>query len=814
MVPADAGALSDEAWVCAKPFSVILRANAVLLAGPLPARAQLGREFRVVVAVAARSGAGLAGQLVEALVADACLPVWNATANATQQCPLALCQSREAGCGFAPAAAATEPRDMASANHGLAVTGADGIAEVRVILASVRPGWYRLAFRAGPTTSAPTPALELRGEVAGIEILVGLEGSSQTSLVPARRLGSMELGASGVGAVIVEGVHSVTGDVTSSLSLTQPAVRVRDVHGLALRRDAEVRMRLVTCTHGQHVEGGGANVPWPPGTPGGAGTEGLACEEYVGYKINPGKFVCSLVEGCEAGRTILRGFEMDTTTPTGFYYVFWEADGILEPQPRPLYVSNKVLPAPEDLLAYRKWMVGFVFVTVLFHNANLVYRVRLWVRLCFGALCIFGIICLLYVQAMLTQYGDPAKVPRELILVGLIMIVNVGFMGIVTLRLAIQPESLQYYTRRQKQYGLAMRTLVIKQEEELEAPTAGINKVHAEPLEINDGSEEYYEEEEEEEEEESEEEGSEEEESEEDEDEDEDESKCEDKDKDEDEEKGGDATGDQIITAAGAAFGFRDTFARKRPNSPTPRLPERAVVREAWGASSPSGLRPSPALRRRHGSELALPGACRAGARGAGHPRQRLSIGVAPSPKRSPKRRISTADIESALSPPRAGYLTCHGGSSSIAGSPAATWGPAAGVRPRSYAAGRAFGQDALSPATQSQLGRDAGRGAGEARSGQGSSRPGSAAGSTAGGHGGEGYAAAPVVSDFTRAPPSSKKPARKALTKARNKGPPPHVRATLAAQRLVAFARSIGAPPEPAPKLCPGPRTKHAPPL
>jgi hypothetical protein len=798
MVPADAGALSDEAWVCAKPFSVILRANAVLLAGPLPARAQLGREFRVVVAVAARSGAGLAGQLVEALVADACLPVWNATANATQQCPLALCQSREAGCGFAPAAAATEPRDMASANHGLAVTGADGIAEVRVILASVRPGWYRLAFRAGPTTSAPTPALELRGEVAGIEILVGLEGSSQTSLVPARRLGSMELGASGVGAVIVEGVHSVTGDVTSSLSLTQPAVRVRDVHGLALRRDAEVRMRLVTCTHGQHVEGGGANVPWPPGTPGGAGTEGLACEEYVGYKINPGKFVCSLVEGCEAGRTILRGFEMDTTTPTGFYYVFWEADGILEPQPRPLYVSNKVLPAPEDLLAYRKWMVGFVFVTVLFHNANLVYRVRLWVRLCFGALCIFGIICLLYVQAMLTQYGDPAKVPRELILVGLIMIVNVGFMGIVTLRLAIQPESLQYYTRRQKQYGLAMRTLVIKQEEELEVPTAGINKVHAEPLEIeiDDGSEEYYEEEEE----------SEEEESEEDEDEDEDEDEGEGEGEGEGEEKGGDATSDQIVTAAGAAFGLRDTFARKQPHSPTPRLPERAVVREAWGASSPSGLRPSPTLRRRHGSELASPGACRAGARGAGHPRRRLSIGVAPSPKRSPKRRISTADIESALSPPRAGYLTCHGGSSSLAGSPAATWGPAAaaaGVRQRGYAAGRAFGQDALSPALQSELGRDAGKEPEGARSGQGSS-PGSAAGSTAGGHGGEGYAAAPAT----------KKPARKALTKARKKGPPPHVRAKLAAQRLVAFARSIGAPPEPAPKLCPGPRTKHEPPL
>ena len=35
-------------------------------------------------------------------------------------------------------------------------------------------------------------------------------------------------------------------------------------------------------------------------------------------------------------------------------------------------------------------------------------------------------------QAMLTEYGDPAKVPIELVAVGAFMMLNVGIIGLVT----------------------------------------------------------------------------------------------------------------------------------------------------------------------------------------------------------------------------------------------------------------------------------------------------------------------------------------------------------------------------------------------
>jgi len=66
-------------------------------------------------------------------------------------------------------------------------------------------------------------------------------GLSERTWVPKNPLGAYDFSAAaGGGSVLMDGVHSITGDLASDMTINKPDVQVVDVYGNALKRGKEV----------------------------------------------------------------------------------------------------------------------------------------------------------------------------------------------------------------------------------------------------------------------------------------------------------------------------------------------------------------------------------------------------------------------------------------------------------------------------------------------------------------------------------------------------------------------------------------------
>ena len=496
--------------LCSRAFAVSERVYALVVLGEYPRRIGQGEEFDVEVRATLASGEPVEGVVVEAELARVMCgsavetPVKNTgfTNQSQEGLPtMGKCDLTQTSLEFkgtngmvdvlglnreavvVTSTWTTKIRLTTTTGHALkgsvAVTDSNGVAKVPVLLSRARAGMYRLRFRSGATLSHPTDVITVTSIANGIRILEPMVGVSEQKWVAKVPLGPYDFSGGGAGSsMIVSGVHSITGDLSSDMTMQKPDVQVVDSYGNAIKRGEQVSVHLVTCGRKFMANG---TIPFPP-------TADSACEEFLDWDLGERTiWVCRTAGKCDAGFTRFRQIRFHESARTGFYHVFFASDGYIIEQEEPLYVENTKLPADSSVLSYRMAiLMGLMGLPMVF-NANLVNRQRFWIQITLAAMGFFTLFAMLYFQATLASYGSPSKVQRELVMCACLMVVSVGSVALISLRLTFQPDNMQYFTARQNKYLKAMNVL-LGSTKKSPAPNAGPAKASSNRIYPDNGS--------------------------------------------------------------------------------------------------------------------------------------------------------------------------------------------------------------------------------------------------------------------------------------------------------------------------------------
>ena len=479
------GDRTPDPVMCSRAFAVSERVYGLVVLGEYPRRIGQGEEIDVEVRATLASGEPIEGVVIEAELARvACgssvetpvkdIKVTNQSRDVESVPTMGDCDLSATSLEFKSANGlvdwlglgreavvvtstwTTRVMLQTSTGHALrgsvAVTDANGIAKVPVLLSRARAGMYRLRFRSGATVTHPTDVITVTSIVYGMRILKPMVGISEQRWVSKGPLGPYDFsGDAQGGLMIVAGVHSITGDISADMTMQKPDVQVIDAFGNSIKRGGQVTVHLVTCGR-QFMPNG--TIPFPP-------TIDSGCEEFLDWELGADTiWVCRTAGKCDTGFTRFRQIKFDESARSGFYYVFFSADGFIIEQQEPLYVANNLLPADSSVLSYRMAiMIGLIGLPMVF-NANLVNRGRAWIQVTLAAMFFFTLFSLLYFQATVANYGSARKIQRELVMCASLMVVSVGLTALILVRLILQPDSMQYFTARQNKYLKAMRALL------------------------------------------------------------------------------------------------------------------------------------------------------------------------------------------------------------------------------------------------------------------------------------------------------------------------------------------------------------------
>uniref|UniRef100_A0A7S0YUF8 Receptor for retinol uptake STRA6 n=1 Tax=Hemiselmis tepida TaxID=464990 RepID=A0A7S0YUF8_9CRYP len=333
---------------------------------------------------------------------------------------------------------------------------------------------YRIRCRSEQVLSLDSPSIMVYALGRAIRIVRRLEGIENAGLRPVRRVTLLDFEPIAE-TVEVEGEFIISGDVESSVSasLGMPQVQVLDEFGSALARASDVKIRIFTCgLEYRELSSGKQGIPWPV-------PEG--CEEMRNWEVSPARFLClgtKQDEDCDQGITTWQNFWIDPSVKTGFYWVFFTADGVVQRQDLPLYIVNGNVPSDGAIVSYRAGVMCIILIILPLFVTNLDSRGTSWSKGLLGLSSIFGLLTALHVITTVTWYGDITRVPIELSILGAALILNLGLIILLLFRLVFGMEKTQYFTRRQAAYLASMRELFISQHGPRSRPSSGGKKVH------------------------------------------------------------------------------------------------------------------------------------------------------------------------------------------------------------------------------------------------------------------------------------------------------------------------------------------------
>jgi len=271
------------------------RPYAVHVIGALPAHVAIGQEIYVRVRVITLYGGVLRGVAVHAEISTAC--------NFQDS----SCEDREAKLDRLASGAATD---------------GNGVATVRIIVAAAMDGLYRIRFKSSGVFSVETTPFFVSGLAKNISVERMLVGLEPGNLRFTKEVGQydFQINQDKVNVrsefVIAAGASSES-SVAASLSL--PSVHVLDEYGSSLARTSDVSMRIFTCNR-EWLEW----WEWPLPA---------KCTEFIQWSADQPVWRClgaQRDQACDEGVTVWTRFNIDTRTPTGFYYVFFQSEGFAE----------------------------------------------------------------------------------------------------------------------------------------------------------------------------------------------------------------------------------------------------------------------------------------------------------------------------------------------------------------------------------------------------------------------------------------------------------------------------------------------------
>jgi hypothetical protein len=472
-----------EPILCSRAFAVSDKVYSLVVMNDYPRRIGQGEEVYIKVRATAGTGEPIEGIAIESEVADVSCsrlvvrPVTDASSQNTSEFSAPtqtdLCAGSDTPLDFKGPGGnvdvlkrttvtlntqwTTRIKMLTETGHALlgsvGVTDVDGIATVPFLLLRARAGRYQVRFRSGATVTHPTDVIEVTSIVNGIRIVEPMVGLSERTWVRANPLGPNDFTVASQGdLMLLDGVHKITGDISSDQTIRKPDVQVVDAYGNSVKRSKEISLHIVSCGR-RFVPNG--TISFPP-------TADSDCEEFMDWDMDATPaWVCRNKAKCDEGFTRIPPIRFWYTTLSGFYFVFFASDGFVTEQEQLLYVQNMILPADSSVLSYRLFiLIGLCGIPLVF-NANQVNRGRIWLQFSLAGLAFFVLAGILYIDATIRSYGSPSKVQRELVLCGVIMVFLTSSVAIILMRLVFQPDSMQYFTARQNKYLNAMRNLFL-----------------------------------------------------------------------------------------------------------------------------------------------------------------------------------------------------------------------------------------------------------------------------------------------------------------------------------------------------------------